>query len=430
MKLSVHKSFSRKVMIFAVCVITLLGSCDDDNGNPCANNGEGSAASGKSELSLESFNAHDLGNEGNASDIFVTCQLSGTLDRFEKLRFILKVSSSEVKLGKALTARQSSYVESDVAQNVEVTFPAGLTDADGAPIAEGKSYTIYILGVPSPCSGGAPVLLRGPGTITLKDEIIVTTPKLKGTLSADEDISIDEDYNLFISGGAHNPSSLFKVAADGTVTTLSTTLSYPVGNTLDENGNLYVTNFNSLDINYVTSAGVTSVFISDEKLFRGGGIIQDNDGALYNTFWAIKTLYKITATGVEDYLTSNILNGPVGIAYDEVNDHIFVGNFNDGKILRITRDKNVEVVAQVPGNIGHLDYRDGVFYATAWGQHKVFVVSTDGEILATIGNGNQATVDGPASEASFFSPNGIAVSKDGKYLFISQGDGTLRKIVL
>jgi hypothetical protein len=71
-----------------------------------------------------------------------------------------------------------------------------------------------------------------------------------------------------------------------------------------------------------------------------------------------------------------------------------------------------------------------VFYATGFNEHKVFVVSMDGEILATIGNGNPATVDGTSSQSSFFNPNGIAVSKDGKYLFISQGDGALRKIVL
>lgn len=417
------------VMIFAFCAFTLFSACDDKD-NPChdGSHGEGSAVS-KPTLTLEAFSPQDYGNEGNASDIFLTCQFSGTLDKFEKLRFILKSSPSGLNVIKAVKLPKSSYAEIDFEQNIELSFPAALKDADGMPISEGKSYSIFILGIPSPCSG-IPVLIEGTETLTLADEIIVTTPKLKGALPAMEDISTDTEGNLYVSGGSLSPTTLFKVTPDGTVTPLSTTLDHPVGNTLDDHGNLYVTNFASTNIHLVTPTGTTSVFVTDDRLFRGGGIIMDNDGALYNTFWAIKTIYRITAAGVEDFLTSDLLNGPVGMAYDEVNDHIFVANFNDGKILRVTRDKTITEIAGIPATIGHLDYREGVFYATGWYEHKVFIVSMEGELLATIGNGNQATVDGPASEASFSNPNGIAVSKDGKYVYISQLDGTLRKIVL
>jgi hypothetical protein len=80
---------------------------------------------------------------------------------------------------------------------------------------------------------------------------------------------------------------------------------------LDDKSNLYVI-ISPVSIliliNPVTSTGVTSVFVTDERLFRGGGIILDNDGALYNTFWAINTIYRITAAGVENYLTSDLLD--------------------------------------------------------------------------------------------------------------------------
>lgn len=429
MKHAVQKKCNRGIMLTLFCVIAIFNACNDghhfcDNGEQ----GESSVAS-KPTLILESFHPHDYGNEGNASDIFLTCGFSGTLDRFAKLRFILKLSSLDFNVVKALTLREGSYIDVDVQTNVEVSFPKTLKDADGLPVSEGRSYTIYIVGVPSPCSK-VPILIEGSEKLTLRDEIVVTTPKLNGALPAMEDISIDLKGNLYISGGSLSTTTLFKVTPAGSVTAHSTTLSHPVGNTVDDNGNVYVTNFASTDIHVINAAGVTSVFAKDDRLFRGGGIIQDNDAALYNTFWSIRTIYKITAAGVEDYITSDFLNGPVGLAYDKVNDHIFVSNFNDGKIFRITRDKNIAEVAHIPATIGHLDYRDGVLYATGWNEHKVFVVSIHGEILATIGNGNQATVDGPASSASFFNPNGIAVSKDGKYLFISQGDGILRKIVL
>src|SRR5688572_8516965 len=77
------------VVILTFCVITLFSSCNDDDNNPChyGHNDEVSAKS-KTTLILESFNLLDIGNEGNASDIFLRCKLSGTLDRFQKLRFI------------------------------------------------------------------------------------------------------------------------------------------------------------------------------------------------------------------------------------------------------------------------------------------------------------------------------------------------------
>jgi hypothetical protein len=430
MRLPVLKICKPIARISIICIITLLCSCSEEN-NPCdqQNNDERATGSKKATLILESFNPHDYGNEGNASDIYLTCKFSGELDRFEKLRFILKVSATGFNMAKALTLPADSYLETNIEPNMEVSFPAALKDADGMAVSEGNAYTIFILAVPSPCNG-IPQVLEGSETLTLVDEIVVMTPKLKSPLLATEDISIDSDNNLYISGGALNTTSLFKVAPDGTVTTLSTALNYPVGNTLDDNGNIYVTNFGNIDINLITPSGVTSVFARDERLFRGGGIIRDNEGFLYNTFWAIKTLYKITSAGVENFLTSDRLNGPVGLAYDKVNDHIFVANFNDGKILRVTRDKTITEIADIPATIGHLEYRDNVFYATGWFEHKVFVVSADGEILATIGNGNEATVDGRASEASFFRPNGIGVSKDGKFVYVTQGDGTLRKIVL
>lgn len=417
------------VFILTFFSVAFFSSCDDSNGSCADRNNEEKSAVAKSTLILESFNLQDYGNEGNASDIFLTAEFSGTLDKFEKLRLMLTLSPSRFNMRKALTLPASSYAETNFGQHIEMSFSGGLKDSDGRPISEGKSYTIFILGLPSPC-GGHPVLIEGPETLKLVDEIVVTTPKLKGTLSAMEDISIDLQNNLYISGGSLNTSSLFKVSPDGTVTVLSSTLNHPVGNTLDGEGNLYVTNFGSTNINFVTATGATSVYVTDEKLFRGGGIIMDNDGALYNTFFAIKTIYKITAAGVENYLTSDLLNGPIGLAYDEVNDKIFVSNFTDGKIFQVSRDKTIKEIADIPATIGHLDYRQGVFYATGWNEHQVFLVSMNGEILATIGNGNMVNADGPSPEASFVKPNGIAVSKDGKYLFISQGDGTLRKIIL
>ena len=136
------------------------------------------------------------------------------------------------------------------------------------------------------------------------------------------------------------------------------------------------------------------------------------------------------AGSIEEFVVSDKLNGPVGMAYDQVNDQIFVSNFSDGKIFAVAMNGSISEVADTPASIGHLDYRDNVLYATGFNENKIYLVSTNGQILATIGNGNKATSDGTASQASFFNPNGIAVWKNGKFVYVSQMDGTIRKIVL
>jgi DNA-binding beta-propeller fold protein YncE len=181
----------------------------------------------------------------------------------------------------------------------------------------------------------------------------------------------------------------------------------------------------------VTAAGATSVFIADDRLTGGGGIIVDNNGMIYNTFYGTKNIYKMSPAGsIENFVTSDMLNGPVGMAYDQVNDKIFVSNFKDGKIFLVSKEGIISEVTDTPASIGHLDYRDEVFYVTGYNENKIYLVSTNGETLATIGNGNKATADGGSSQASFFNPNGIAVSKDGKFIYVSQMDGVLRKIIL
>jgi sugar lactone lactonase YvrE len=413
---SYQKCFNVMLLTLAFYVIVSISACEDSPAKEVAT------------VKLDSFEAKDRGNEGNASDILLVGQFSGSLDKYAKIRFIL-ASSPVLNITKASSLGPDSYAEIDLAGYFETYLTAGLKDSDGEFVSEGKSYTTFILVLPA-AGAGDPLLLQASIALTLADEIVVTTPKLKGVLTADEDISIDIVNNLYISGGKINPTALFKISADGTITTLGTGLNHPVGNTLDHNGNVYVTNFQSININRVTPTGATSVFITDPKLTGGGGIIVDNNGMIYNTFYSSKTIFKISASGVVDFATSDKLNGPVGMAYDHVNDRIFVSNLTDGKIFMVQKDGTISEIADTPATIGHLDYREDVLYITGFNENKVYLVSTNGQILKTIGSGNKATKDGVSFEASFFNPNGIAVSKDGKFIYVSGMDGTLRKIVL
>jgi DNA-binding beta-propeller fold protein YncE len=203
-----------------------------------------------------------------------------------------------------------------------------------------------------------------------------------------------------------------------------------VGIALDTEGKIYSSNFNNTTIKKTTPVGVTSNLVTNNLLTGGGGLAFDNDGNLFNTFFSSATLYKITNGVVTEFTTSNLFNGPVGLTYDKVRGELYVASFNSGKILNVAVDGTVTEVADTPATIGHLAYANDHFYVTGWNEHKVYKVSLTGAIVETIGRGTNADLDGPAASAQFSQPNGIAVSPDGRYVFVSQGNGKLRKIIM
>jgi hypothetical protein len=406
------------ILVFLLCVVstTSLSSCGEGD-NPVPDS---------KEILISNLTIQDFGNEGNSLDIFVSFSASGDLPDFSKFKVVVSRSSSPIDAAKVTALQSGSYLEIPVAEHTEI-FLGNLQDADGQPIEDGVEYMAFILALPLE-AGNEPALSEGSNKITLKDEIVVTT--LPNSVSGNEDISIDKDNNLYVSGGGINTSSIFKITPEGERTTLSSSLNHAVGNVVSEDGTVYTTNFQSLNINKITSSGATSIYASDSRLTGGGGIIIDNEGSLFNTFYATSTLFKIKENSVEAFTTSTLFNGPVGMAYDKVRDKIYVANFADGKILMVAKDGTVTEIADTPATIGHIAYANDYFYITGYNQNKVYQVSLDGEITATIGTGSEGNTNGPATSATFNKPNGIEVSPDGKYVYVSQGNATIRKIIL
>lgn len=60
---------------------------------------------------------------------------------------------------------------------------------------------------------------------------------------------------------------------------------------------------------------------------------------------------------------------------------------------------------------------DGVVWVTDAGNHRIRRIGTDGAVTTVAGNGERANRDGPAGEASFFWPLGVAVD-DGGTLYV------------
>lgn len=233
------------------------------------------------------------------------------------------------------------------------------------------------------------------------------------------------DFGQSTNGG----SSVYKIDTDGGVTTFSTGYHSCNGLAFDNDGRLYV-------VDYTASASTHQVYQLDENgektaygptITGASGIIFD---PLSDTLYVSQyngnsnSITKLSPDGTLTLHTNHVLlNGPVGMAFDSAHV-LYVANFNDGRIFRITENGDQVVqIADLPNQsfwgVGFLTYADGYLYATGIGTHKIYRVSLDGEVVDFAGVGTPGLVDGPAGEAKFNRPNGIATNNNQDKLFIS-----------
>lgn len=376
------------------------------------------------ELTFTNLTLSDRENTGTATDINLTLSLSGSITEVSELNLFLINAEGTIDKNAALSSGFSQQILSG--RSIDTFLNAELKDTNGEVVEEGVPYQAVLQGTfPS----GTVFSSDLSNELTLANKMLVTTPKLQGNFNGMEDIAVGPDGELYVAGGGTAPDFVYKVTPGGSSTVFSNGHLQPVGIDIDAEGNVYVSNFNANNIQKITSAGIVSTFASSDALSGGGGIAINNEGVLFNAFFAGSTIFRITEGTVDNFVTDESLQGLVGMTYDPVEDKLYAANFNDGTIFHVAEDGSRTLIADTPLSIGHLAYSDGSFYATGWHNHQVMQISTTGEITATIGTGISGDQDG-SDEATFNSPNGVAVSLDNKYVYISQGNGKLRKIIL
>ena len=257
----------------------------------------------------------------------------------------------------------------------------------------------------------------------LRVETLVTLP-----FASNDGVSFDRQGNLFVSnagqfvGEGLSGSVVYQVDTSSQASVSLDNLDGPLGSVSDEQGNLYVSNFNTGAIVRRDPNGVVSTFATLPG--SGGGLAIDSTGQLVAASYTASALYRVDAVGGVALLSDNALfAGPVGISFDE-NNLLYVGNFDDGKVLRVTPDGQVSTVVDLGTNagqnIGYLTYMGGCVYATSLQVHKVFAVSPGGAFSELAGTGVSASVDGPVATAQFAQPNGITGHPAGDRLYVSQ----------
>ena len=164
--------------------------------------------------------------------------------------------------------------------------------------------------------------------------------------------SFDSDDMIFTHYSANKISRLN--GSDGTVTTISedANLNGPVGLAYDENGNLFVGNYNNR-VAYKVMADGTLTYIA--QLPGSGslphlGFMTYNNGKLYGTVLSTNKIYSINPDGVDDYevfagtilgsadgpLSEATFNGPNGILFNETGDVLYISEFGSKNLRIIT----------------------------------------------------------------------------------------------
>ena len=100
-------------------------------------------------------------------------------------------------------------------------------------------------------------------------------------------------------------------------------------------------------------------------------------------------------------------------------------------IETIAADSNlVPTVLSFPGKVLADQQSNRLFIADS-GHHRVLITDLEGQISAVIGNGGAGYVDGVWADAQFEQPQGLAISPNGRYLYVAdRGNHSIRVVDL
>ncbi len=261
-------------------------------------------------------------------------------------------------------------------------------------------------------------------------------------------IAVDAQGNVYV-GDIGPPSNralgtkVYKITPEGEASIFAEGDLFMAasGNAFDSQGNLLQSNYIGHTINKISPEGVVSVFV--RNLSGPVGIAVDADDNLYVANCNAGNVQKFGPDGTRlDTYVSARFRCPNGIALGD-DGNVYVANFTGGAILKVDIETRqiTQFVDVGTNNNGHIfNGGDGQFYLADRGQNLIYTLSFDGELNVLAGTGEIGRADGPALESTFFRPNDISMSPDGKILYFNhvvptaQGSDNfpsiIRKIIL
>ncbi len=377
----------------------------------------------------------DVANNGDSSDIQVEFSAGQARESIQEYRLIIvktaTIDGVDLESAKALDANRYTAVAGSGTVYAEKLSPTQ-QDFDGAAIQEGESYKLLVLSMGD--FNGEMVYALSDASEAVEMLINAETSTLVSRIQANDAVSVDADGNIYVSNyGVWDPSKgkgsgtkALKITPDGQVSEFVTGLSSPVGNAIDAEGNFYVNddnNFTRGNLLKIATDGTKTTIATIQGY--PAGLLLGTDGNFYVSNYNRGVVSKVTPEGtVTEFATNSRLSGGVGIVYGN-DGNIIVGNFDTGDVLSINPSGDVTLIGKIPAGgqgsvIGYLTYFEGYVYATSGGARKIYKMSLAGEVTEFAGSGANSSGNGELDKASFSGPNGIAVDKDKRVLYVSE----------
>jgi cysteine-rich repeat protein len=274
------------------------------------------------------------------------------------------------------------------------------------------------------------------------------------------------------------------IAGDGTASyfgdggpATAAELQFPVGLSFDAQGALYIADTINQRIRRIgTSGTITTVAGTGDTGFSGDGgpataavlanpfgvavdalgqiAIADTSNERVRRVDATGTIGTVAGNGAFGFggdggaATSAVLGNPFGVAVDTMG-RIYVADTFDARIRRVELDGTITTVAGTgqygfsgdggPATRAQLAKPDGVaidasgqVYIADTYNHRIRKVALDGTIttIAGDGNGTYGGDGGPATSASLFNPNGVAIDGGGHVYIADTYNHRIRKVAL
>lgn len=325
---------------------------------------------------------------------------------------------SRIRVGLAVAVIVGGCSSPDEIVAVETTRFTTTTMASTtiAPTTTGPEPTTTRPGVPTPDSYEA---ATGYEVETVIGELDAGTGGL----------AVDDDGNLFHADFGypdHDGNTVFRVTPEGEVTPFATheEMGSLTGNAFGPDGILYQSSFGTNNIFTIESDGTVSL-LTDEV--RGPtGIVVTDEGRIFVDGCRGNQVYEVFADGTASVIASGFgMDCPNGLTMDS-DGNLYVVNFSNGFMQRITPDGEIEAIYRFPSGNAHVAFLDGYLYVTGRIDHRIYRYDIETEeVVVVVGTGEEGFEDGPGEEATIARPNAIAVGPEG-VLYINHGGGDSR----